>query len=56
MTMISMWMRSEKALLYQGWRWLDARSAPSVCGDSTKKETYDTLMGDIKANLVIQSP
>ena len=27
-----------------------------VCGDSTKKETYDTLMGDIKANLVITDP
>ena len=27
-----------------------------VCGDSTKKETYDTLMGDTKANLVITDP
>ena len=27
-----------------------------VCGDSTKKETYDTLMDDIKANLVITDP
>lgn len=27
-----------------------------VCGDSTKKETYDTLMGDVKANLVITDP
>ena len=27
-----------------------------VCGDSTKKETYDALMGDVKANLVITDP
>ena len=27
-----------------------------VCGDSTKKETYDILMGDVKANLVITDP
>ena len=27
-----------------------------VCGDSTKKETYDTLMDDKKANLVLTDP
>ena len=27
-----------------------------VCGDSTKEETYDLLMGGVKANLVITDP
>ena len=27
-----------------------------ICGDSTKAETYDQLMGDVKANLVITDP
>lgn len=27
-----------------------------ICGDSTKSETFETLMGDIKANLVITDP
>ena len=27
-----------------------------ICGDSTKAETFETLMGDIKANLVITDP
>lgn len=27
-----------------------------VCGDSTKAETYETLLGDTKANLIITDP
>ena len=27
-----------------------------ICGDSTKAETYDLLMGSTKANLVITDP
>ena len=27
-----------------------------ICGDSTKQETYDTLLGEIKVNLVLTDP